>query len=362
MEATWNNDIQSKVCYIYDYYHDSEPDKRKGLSPETDPYKTRVDAKQIISQYGTLSKDQVEVHLMFKPSHECPLEYYADYETRYDMEYPIGLYVDIPDEKGIYRRWLICNRDYEQQFVKYTILPCNYQFIWCKNGKVYKMWGVSRLRNSYNSGQWTSHFTTTIENQDQLWLPLNLISQTITYDQRLIVSVPSEEPITWKVTKVEGIHPVGIYKCVLYQDKFNPHVDYVNLETREMIADYYKHNSTGNYIPPEVVEDFVLELNYSGKENYIRVGGDARTITCLLKDVDGEIIVPQNTSWEFVIDNPEMESYFVSALKTNLVDNQCEIQISKNDDLIGDSFIVNVSAEYNGAIYSSSMEIGLIFY
>ena len=28
MELTWDNDVASKVCYIYDYYHDDQPDKK----------------------------------------------------------------------------------------------------------------------------------------------------------------------------------------------------------------------------------------------------------------------------------------------------------------------------------------------
>lgn len=362
MEATWYNDLQSKTCYIYDYYHDSEPEKRKNLSPASDPLKTEVEAKYIISQYGTLSKDQVEVHLMFRPSHKCPLEYYADYENRYDMEYPIGLYVDIPDEDGIYRRWMICNRDYEQQFIKYTILPCNYQFVWCKNGTVYKMWGVARLRNSYNSGQWTAHYTVSAENQDSIWLPLNKISQTITYDQRMIVSVLSEEPITWKVTKVEGIHPIGIHKCVIYQDKFNPNVDYVNFETREMIADFYENNTTGNYQDPVSLDAFKVKLSYSGRENFIRVGGNSRTITCVFETDDGQVFVPDNVTWDFLIDNPEMQPYFADSLVTTISDNSCIFKILKNEDLIGDSITIEAKAEYNKSIYSGSMEIGMVFY
>ena len=27
MDLTWDNDIQSKKCYIYDFYHDDQPDK-----------------------------------------------------------------------------------------------------------------------------------------------------------------------------------------------------------------------------------------------------------------------------------------------------------------------------------------------
>lgn len=148
MEASWNADLQAKECYIYDYYHDSEPDLNKGLSPSTDPQKTRIDAKYIVTQYPTLSKDQVEYHIMFRPSQKNPLSYFDTTYSKYKTEFPIGLFIDIPDNTGVYNRWMICSRDYEQQFVKYSVLPCNYHFKWIYEYQKYEMWGVARMRNS----------------------------------------------------------------------------------------------------------------------------------------------------------------------------------------------------------------------
>lgn len=136
MLNTWDNDIQSKKCYIYDYYHDEEGKK------------TPIDAKYIVTQYGSLSKDQVEYHILFKPMSECPLDYYKSYQDKYKAEYPVGLYIDIPDANGVYKKWLICASDNEPQFVKHSILPCNYEFKWIHNGEKYSMWGVARMRNS----------------------------------------------------------------------------------------------------------------------------------------------------------------------------------------------------------------------
>ena len=72
LEQTWDNDIQSKVCYIYDYAHDNQPELKDHMTYENTT-KTRIDAKFIVSQYGSISKDQVAYHLMFKPSQ--PLEF-----------------------------------------------------------------------------------------------------------------------------------------------------------------------------------------------------------------------------------------------------------------------------------------------
>lgn len=126
MENTWFRDPQAKVAYLYDYDND---EKRKNN-------KEKVDIKFIVTQYNTLAKDQVEYHVQFKPG----------------AHYDVGLYIDIPDDTGVYKKWLICSVSKEPTFVKYSVLPCNYVFYWTKNDIVYSMDGVLRLRNSYNSG------------------------------------------------------------------------------------------------------------------------------------------------------------------------------------------------------------------
>lgn len=152
MEATWNEDSQSRNCYIYDYYHDDEKDKNNHLSPQISKTKTLISAKFITSTYNTMDKDAVEYKLQFKPSQINPLDYYNDYIKRYSCEFPISLYVDIPD-KGVYNRWLVVAQGNRYDtFETWLILPCDhlYQWVYTKNGIRYKyeMWGASRSQNS----------------------------------------------------------------------------------------------------------------------------------------------------------------------------------------------------------------------
>lgn len=328
MLNTWDRDIQSKKCYIYDYYHDK---------PEL---KTPVDAKFIITQYGTLSKDQVECHIMFKPNHKCELPYFDNYK-KYHMEYPLGLYIDIPDESGKYRKWLICLSSKDNQFIKYTVLPCNYKFQWIYNGVKYSMWGVARMRNSYNAGIWTDYRTTTVENQDQMWLPMNDISAKIYYGQRIIVSALLEKPITWQISKVENVHPFGINKLTLSQDKFNPELDYVNFDTGEMYANYYD-----SYVLPEdpqtIPSEYFAELILSGTQYSIRVPNKQKEISVKFKnDVNIKytwVVMCEN---ENIIDNLEV-------IYPNYPDIGT-IQISTDDFLyvghVFDIYIVNEQQE-----------------
>lgn len=92
MEYTWNRDLQAKVCYLYDYFHDDEPSKNKDLNSMTSLTKTPIEAKFIISTYNTDDQDQVSYHIQFKPSQECNVDYYESNLAKLcGSEFPIGL-------------------------------------------------------------------------------------------------------------------------------------------------------------------------------------------------------------------------------------------------------------------------------
>ena len=98
MEETFLNDPQSKVCYIYDYFHDDQPDKNVGMTYENTT-KTKIDVKFIVKTYQSIDKDQVEYYIQFRPSQKVWFEesdelYYfeTDYRRKYGIQdFPIGL-------------------------------------------------------------------------------------------------------------------------------------------------------------------------------------------------------------------------------------------------------------------------------
>jgi len=158
MELTWDNDVQSKKAYIYDYWHDDHPDIKDHMTYEN-TVKTCIDIKFIVKSYQSVDKDQVDYYIMFKPSQKIEfteddkLFYYEnDFHKKYLAEFPIGLYIDIPDDRGIYRKWLIVLSEPANQFPKYLVLPINYRFMWIENtGKERvkrKMWSVLKSQNS----------------------------------------------------------------------------------------------------------------------------------------------------------------------------------------------------------------------
>lgn len=309
MEETWGNNIQSKVCYIYDYYHDDQPDKKDHMTYERTT-KTRIDAKFIVKSYQSIDKDQVDYYIQFKPSQPVEftkndqLYYYEqDFRRKYGAEFPTGLYCDIPDEKGVYRKWMIILSEPANQFTKYLVLPINYNFMWIeRNGKERikrRMWAVLRSQNSYNSGLWTDLRFTTQENQDKVLLPLNSITDKIWYtdDQsktmRVLVSAFTDHPIAWKISKVENSQPLGIQRLTLYQTFFEQNHDYIEKDSDGYIigmwADYFSDGVT----PTDPSTPTLLPSVYSkisASTDSLKVGGSYKTLTLnIFKDSDDDI-------------------------------------------------------------------------
>lgn len=309
MEETWDNNIQSKVCYIYDYYHDNQPDKKDHMTYERTT-KTRIDAKFIVKSYQSIDKDQVDYYIQFKPSQPVEftkndqLYYYEqDFRRKYGAEFPTGLYCDIPDEKGVYRKWMIILSEPANQFTKYLVLPINYNFMWIeRNGKERikrRMWAVLRSQNSYNSGLWTDLRFTTQENQDKVLLPLNSITDKIWYTDnqsktmRVLVSAFTDHPIAWKISKVENSQPLGIQRLTLYQTFFEQNHDYIEKDSDGYIigmwADYFSDGvtptdpSTPTFLPS-------VYSKISASTDSLKVGGSYKTLTLnIFKDSDDDI-------------------------------------------------------------------------
>ena len=166
MEETWDNSITSRTCYIYDHFHDDFFTDEHGITRSLaegmtyeNTNKTKIDAKFIVKSYQSMDKDQVEYYLMFRPSqpvrfNECDDLYYyeTDFRKRYSATFPIGLWCDIPDDRGVYHKWLICRNEPANQFPKYLVLPANYELMWVEKSGTQRikrrMWSVLRMQSS----------------------------------------------------------------------------------------------------------------------------------------------------------------------------------------------------------------------
>lgn len=307
MELLWDSDPQSKVCYIYDWRHDDSPNMNVGMT-YNHTTKTRIDAKIIVSTYGSISKDQPTLQCQFKPSQKeyfdetDELFYMEEYRVKYQMDDIFtGMYLDVPDKKNVYHRHLICMKDIEQNFQKYFILPCDYNLQWVqfKNNEKIKrsMWCVLRSQSSYNSGLWTDLRFTTQQNQEILFVPTNSISDTIYYvsegsqkNQLIIVDVPNYSidhwtPNTWIVSKVERVNVKGRTKITLYQTFFDEHRDVIEKDDNGNIIGMWANLNDSILEPTEKPEIHSPLLppehsaTISSSTPYIKVGGSYKTLT-----------------------------------------------------------------------------------
>ena len=153
MEYTFDRDSQYQVGYLYDYYHDVGDEKLKlyNLHPISDDNKIAIECKMVAHTTQTYSKDNITFHLEFKPSQKCNVPYYEDSLGKpYDAKWPIGLYVDLMDEKENYNRWLIVGTAnyWNVNFPTYEILQCDRVYQWIHRGKKYQCAGARRSQNS----------------------------------------------------------------------------------------------------------------------------------------------------------------------------------------------------------------------
>ena len=319
MEETFWNDPQSKVCYIYDYFHDDQPDKNVGMTYENTT-KTKIDAKFIVKTYQSIDKDQVEYYIQLRPSQKVWFEesdelYYfeTDYRQKYGVhDFPIGMMIDIPDDTGLYHKWLICSKEPANQFVKYLVLPCNYFLHWVENDgqNRYKrsMWVVLRNQNSYTIGTYTDRYFTRPDNQFKLWVGLNAITESFWYNSddtktmRLVVSAPTKNVLIWSVTKIENAQPIGLQKLTLYQTSWNEHIDgyaYDEYGNYVPYADYYDSNieptdpDTPSPTPSTIYGKIIASTST------IKVGGSYKTLTLKLYDADNNEVTDNYSSATF---------------------------------------------------------------
>ena len=330
MEETWNRDPQSRKAYLYDYYHDDQKDLGKGMTYSKNTSKTPIDIKFIVTQYSTLAKDQVEYHVMFRPSEKFEIpSYLKEYEQKFGNEIPVGLYLDIPDDQGVYHKWLICSKEISNQFVKYSVLPCNYYFHWIYMNKRYDMWGVIRLRSSYNSGLWTNYLLTELENQDQILLPMNDISKFLYYDQRFIISTAAlERPLTWQISKVENVHPFGINKLTISQGKFDPDTD--KKVDGWWYADYAKNEVRPTY--DVEVNPSNISISWIGTTPNIKIGGSSKKYVA-----NGTIGA---LTWEFEVNGLNV----LPRLQIIQEENYCLIS-TEDEDLANEVMTIRVIQE-----------------
>ena len=357
MEQTWDNDIQSKICYIYDFYHDDQPRLAEGMTYENTT-KTRIDAKFIVKSYQSMDKDQVDYYIQFKPTQKTHFSegdelYYfeTDYRKKYHNDNFIGLFIDIPNDENIYEKWMILRTEPANQFPKYLILKCNYELMWIENNGTEKikrrMWSVLKIQSSYNSGLWTDLRFTSQENQDKVWLPLNPITEKIWYtnesskNMRVLVSSFTDNAIAWQISKVENAQPLGVQKLTLYQDFFDQHRDYIEKDSDGNIigmwASYFDSEIAPTDPSTPTTSPSSITARISASTSTIKVGGAYKNLTVNLFNDSNEDITTEYAdatfTWVCSIDDEDWTDKVTWRAGTEY--NQKKVKFPSDTSVIG---------------------------
>ena len=357
MNWTWDNDIQSKICYIYDFYHDDQPRLAEGMTYENTT-KTRIDAKFIVKSYQSMDKDQVDYYIQFKPTQKTHFSegdelYYfeTDYRKKYHNDNFIGLFIDIPNDENIYEKWMILRTEPANQFPKYLILKCNYELMWIENNGTEKikrrMWSVLKMQSSYNSGLWTDSRFTSQENQDKIWLPLNPITEKIWYtnesskNMRVLVSSFTDNAIAWQISKVENAQPLGVQKLTLYQDFFDQHRDYIEKDENGNIIGMWANYFDSEIAPTDpstpTTPPSSITARISASTSTIKVGGSYKNLTVNLFNDSNEDITTEYAdatfTWTCSIDDEDWTDKVTWRAGTEY--NQKKVKFPNDSSVIG---------------------------
>lgn len=285
------------------------------------------------------------------------------------------VYVDVPDDKGIYYRWLICDYEEGNQFIKYVILPCDYRFQWIQiiNGKKYKrqIWGCTRMLSSYNSGIFVDRYFTSLDNVDRFIMPLNTITETFGYNnnlgdaQRIIISAKVSRPNTWQISKIENTKPIGLVKVTVKQVPFNDETDYIERDQQGniigMYADYFSVDQSTpideSIISPEPpLYDVTTVLSTSSPT--IKVGGSYRTVTAKFHNSHDEdvtdVIAQYAHTWDVFfsdIDGNRVTGLSATIEVKNVEGNANSIKVKVPNDKNCIGYCVSVTLNTNYPTY-----------
>ena len=372
MNATFTGDIGYKRVYILD--------KEEGWKYE--------DAKYSKHATPSILKDAVDYYLQFRPRVHYPVGTYVfipndmDYNIGFEEEDPVDPFKD--ENFDVNKLWLIVGKNDANEFVRYNIIKCNWNFRWIArvNGenKILNVWGAVRNANSYTSGVWTADYTTALDNITNAWIPDIFLlyedklsdydlcdTRYLRHEHRFMLTHNKLDPKVYTVTKVQDLVPQGIIKLTLKQDELNNVRDNVDL----MLCDYY--NSFGEVVTKQeshiddtarsflwsaiVDENGVLQRNQE-QDNILHIAVISYFnveffLKGKLQDLNAEWRINYNGSSELSED--EIKHLCDLMVMRQIDKSTISIKPAKTNKLIGERFILSVQ-DSNGD-YASSIEL-----
>ena len=371
MNATFKGDVGYKRVYILD--------PKKGWHYEDCKY----------SKHATYSilRDTVDYYIQFRPNVHYPLGMYLFIPD--DTSSEIGFSVHEPknpfaDENFDFNKlWMIVGRNNSKQFVRYNILPCDWNLQWvCKyNGKrqVLNCWCSLRSQNSYTAGSWWAERSAQLDQVTGLWLPdiyqvygdklseYHLCdTRYLAHDQRYMITNNIINPKVYMCTKVEEMNPQGIIKLTVKQDEFDRNRDNVEL----LICDYYNDSGDVYIDEPEEQQSetktsIIHRMVVNSDGELIENDGTYPTSLVVGKISYYEVVFSDEgikPDWRVsLIDNDgeyteDEKAYYENLLVlTKYDDSTLAIRVGKANSLKGKHFLLSV--QDNEGYYKSFIEL-----
>lgn len=201
-----------------------------------------------------------------------------------------------------------------------------------------------------------------MENQTKAILPYNDISKTLYYNTRTIISADLPEPITWRVSKVEGLAHKGNIMFTFTQDIYDQHHDYIERDEDGkllgMWADFLKESNLPSQTtptPPPEEYDTYAEITYTGTKPQIKVGGSYKTITLTYYSTQSDTPDQTPGTWSYFIDDTDVTD-LIKVLETDSP-NTIKVKWLGDEDYLGKILIIkntrdNIVAELQLEIVS----------
>lgn len=124
-------------------------------------------------------------------------------------------------------------------------------------------------------------------------------------------------PWTYIVTKIDDTATVGVVCVTVKQDKFNPHTDYVQMDTEapdygDMFSDYY----SSDVLPEKTDEADLANINQTtyrlaveAPNNLVKLG-NSKVITARMYDANNKDVTEEfkneNCSWSIEMTNKKL--------------------------------------------------------
>jgi len=327
IEQTWDRDPNYRRVYVVKV--------NNGLPKVTDKHEL-IDVKFNVETYQKLTSDEPAYLLQFRHGAE-----------KRNPDITIGSYVYMEDEDGEWKWWLLVALDERPQFRQYHILETNWTLRWVVDNKIHSCLAVQRYQNSYSSGLQSGSRITGVDDMTSIWVPTNASTQTITYNQRFLISDVGRNPaLCYEVSKISDTSPVGLIKFSLTQTTFNEETDNVDL----MIADYWASHIEP--IEPDIETELVstAAITYSGTAATVKVGGSYKTFTPAFSG-EGVTVEKWLVSDENGDISADIENYTIK-----YDGEKFKLKVAQNYNLIGTVLIVQVVGS-DGSTAEVSVEV-----